>query len=85
MGIVSVLMRSDETAVMKDSEVLGNRALRNFKMAGKGVYTEGFVIPKKGDYPESAFNTKHTHKLSHLLKRMNFGFHRTPFQYISIY
>lgn len=45
MGVVSVSVGSNETAEMEDSEVLGNSALRNFKMAGKGINAEGLVVP----------------------------------------
>jgi hypothetical protein len=85
MGIVTVPMGSNKTAEMKDSKVLGNCALGNLEMAGKGIHAEGFVIPKKDNYPEPAFNAKYTHKFSQLLERKFFCFHRSPFQYISIY
>lgn len=75
MGIVSILMRSNKTAEMKDSEVLRNCTLRNIEMAGKCIHTEGFVIPKKGNYSKPAFNAKHSHQFSHLLKRMILCFH----------
>jgi hypothetical protein len=75
MGIVSILMRCNKTAEMKDPEVLGNCALRNLKMAGKGIHTEGFVVPKKDNYPEPVFNAEYTHKFGQLLEREFFSFH----------
>ena len=85
MGIVSVSVGSNEAAEMENSEVLGDGALGNIKMAGKGINAEGFVIPEKRNDSEPAFNAQNTHQLSHLLKRIILSFHASPFQYISIY
>lgn len=85
MSVVSVPVGSNETLKMENSEVLRNSTLGNFKTAGNGVHAEGFVINKKSDDPEPAFNAQYAHKLSQFLKSTILSFHRSPFQYISIY